>query len=193
MRCSRGLGISISRSRRRRTVRDFSPDPIPDGVIEDCLLAAGTGTEWGQSAAMAFFCCLGIRGIKREKSVRRREEEGEGVLRWTCSRMTGSTWLGHLGTDAEKPFLETAPALIAIFQKSKTLNHGGVETQNILPRRNRWVSLRGFLIAALHHVGLASLTHTPSPMRFLNEILNRPATEKPFLLLVVVGYPAAWL
>ena len=170
----------------RRTVRDFSPDPIPDGVIEDCLLAAGTAPN-GANLQPWHFSVVRDQGIKRKIREAAEEEEREFY-----GGRAPDDWLdvlGHLGTDAEKPFLETAPALIAIFQKSKTLNHGGVENKTYYPKESVGIAA-GFLIAALRHVGLASLTHTPSPMRFLNEILNRPATEKPFLLLVV-GYPAA--
>ena len=96
--------------------------------------------------------------------------------------------LEPLGTDAEKPFLETAPYLIAIFYKNYELNPRGQKVKNYYAQESVGIAT-GFLIAALHHAGLASLTHTPSPMAFLNEILGRPRNERPFLLLVG-GYPA---
>ncbi|MDB4265430.1 nitroreductase family protein, partial [bacterium] len=95
--------------------------------------------------------------------------------------------LAPIGTDAHKPFLETAPALVAVFQKSEVTLADGEKSRTYYPKESVGLAT-GFLIAALHHAGLASLTHTPSPMNFLNEILGRPKNEKPFLLLVV-GFP----
>tara|TARA_Y100000385_G_scaffold149138_1_gene154692 strand:- start:16 stop:675 length:660 start_codon:yes stop_codon:yes gene_type:complete len=171
--------------KNRRTVRDFSSDPIPDGVIEDCLLAAGTAPNGANLQPWHFSV---VRDQEVKQQIREAAEEEE---RGFYGGRAPDEWLDvldHLGTDAEKPFLESAPALIAIFQKSKTLDHRGVETKTYYPKESVGIAA-GFLIAALHHAGLVTLTHTPSPMKFLNEILNRPATEKPFLLLVV-GYPA---
>ena len=95
--------------------------------------------------------------------------------------------LSHLGTDDQKPFLETAPALVVIFQKNQVENEDGETVKTYYPKESVGIAT-GFLISALHHAGLATLTHTPSPMKFLTEILERPSSEKPFLLLVV-GYP----
>ena len=96
--------------------------------------------------------------------------------------------LAPLGTDSDKPFLEKAPYLIAIFQQSHGLLSDGRKVKHYYPTESTGIAT-GILITALHHAGLATLTHTPSPMRFLNEILDRPKNERPFLLLVV-GYPA---
>ncbi|MBK1826387.1 nitroreductase family protein [Haloferula rosea] len=171
--------------RRRRSVRDFSEDPIPDGIIEDCLLAAGSAPN-GANLQPWHFAVITRPDTKRAIRVAAEAEErefygGRAPQDWLDT-------LAPLGTDASKPFLEHAPALIAIFQQSQTLDAEGRETKTYYPKESVGIAT-GFLIAALHQAGLTTLTHTPSPMRFLNEILHRPASEKPFLLLVV-GYPA---
>ncbi|MGB1259648.1 MAG: nitroreductase family protein [Akkermansiaceae bacterium] len=171
--------------KKRRTVREFSPDPIPDGVIENCLLSAGTAPN-GANLQPWHFAVVKSAEVKQKIRVAAEEEEKE----FYGGRAT-EEWLdvlAHLGTDDQKPFLEQAPALIAVFQQSKTTDFRGVETKTYYPKESVGIAT-GFLIAALHAAGLASLTHTPSPMKFLNEILGRPSSEKPFLLLVV-GYPA---
>ena len=106
----------------------------------------------------------------------------------TAPRMNGSMRLAPLGTDADKPFLETAPALIAIFLKKVTIDADGAKHKNYYTSESVGIAT-GVLITALHQAGLATLTHTPSPMKFLTEILQRPSHERPFLLLVV-GFPA---
>jgi len=169
----------------RRTVRDFSPDAIPDGVLEDCIMAAGTAPN-GANLQPWHFAVVRSGDVKKQIRAAAEQEEREFY-----SGRAPDEWLdvlSHLGTNASKPFLETAPALIAIFQKSKTTDHRGVESKTYYPKESVGIAT-GFLIAALHRAGLVSLTHTPIPMRFLNEILGRPGDEKPFLLLVV-GYPA---
>lgn len=171
--------------RKRRTVRDFSSDPIPDEVIDVCLLAAGSAPN-GANLQPWHFAVVRSQEVKRRIREAAEEEErefygGRAPKEWLDT-------LAHLGTNAEKPFLESAPALIAIFQQSKTTDEQGQEAKTYYPKESVGLAT-GFLIAALHNAGLATLTHTPSPMSFLNEILERPATEKPFLLLVV-GYPA---
>jgi nitroreductase len=168
----------------RRTVRDFSPDPIPDGVIEDCLRAAGTAPNGANLQPWHFAV---VKSQEKKKAIRVAAEEEEREFYGGRAPEEWLDVLGHLGTDSDKPFLETAPVLIAIFQKSKVIDHRGVESKTYYPKESVGIAT-GFLIAALHRAGLATLTHTPSPMRFLNGILDRPATEKPFLLLVV-GFP----
>ncbi|QQL45807.1 nitroreductase family protein [Sulfuriroseicoccus oceanibius] len=171
--------------RQRRTVRDFSADPIPDGVLDACLLAAGSAPN-GANLQPWHFAVVRSPDVKRR--IREAAEEEEREFYGGRAPQEWLDTLAHLGTNAEKPFLETAPALIAVFQQSKTTDEQGRESKTYYPKESVGLAT-GFLIAALHQAGLATLTHTPSPMNFLNEILKRPATEKPFLLLVV-GYPA---
>lgn len=174
------------RLRTRRTIRDFSPDPIPDAVLEQAILAAGTAPN-GANLQPWHFAVVKSPAIKREIRLAAEEEErafygGRAPDEWLET-------LAPLGTDADKPFLETAPALIAIFAKSKVTGEDGALKKTYYPKESVGIAT-GFLIAALHDAGLGTLTHTPSPMQFLNKILIRPPEEKPFLLLVV-GYPSA--
>lgn len=169
----------------RRSVRDFSSDAIPDGILEDCLAVAGRAPS-GANQQPWHFAVVQSEEVKRRIRLAAEAEEREFY-----ESRAPQEWLDaldHLGTDAGKPFLETAPVLIAVFQKSKVKDDQGREGKAYYPKESVGLAC-GFLIAALHHAGLASLTHTPSPMKFLNDILARPASEKPFLLLVV-GYPA---
>jgi len=171
--------------RRRRTVRDFSPRPVPRELVEQALLAAGSAPN-GANLQPWHFVAIADPEVKRAIRVAAEEEERE----FYAGRAT-SDWLedlAPLGTDASKPFLETAPWLIAIFaERWRRFPHGAKRANYYVPESVGIAT--GFLIAALHHAGLATLTHTPSPMGFLNGILDRPANEKPFLLLVV-GHPA---
>lgn len=169
----------------RRTIRDFSDKPIPEGVLEQVILTAGSAPN-GANLQPWHFAVVRDPGIK--KQIRKAAEEEEAAF---YSGRAPDEWLevlAPLGTDEDKPFLETAPALIAIFTKSKVTTADGKERKTYYSKESTGIAT-GFLIAALHEVGLASLTHTPSPMKFLNSILGRPPEEKPFLLLVV-GYPA---
>jgi nitroreductase len=171
--------------RRRRTVRDFSPRPVAREVIEQALLAAG-GAPNGANLQPWHFVAIASPEVKRAIRVAAEEEERE----FYAGRATPE-WLADLaplGTDASKPFLETAPWLIAIFAERWRRFPNGAKRANYYVPESVGIAT-GFLIAALHHAGLATLTHTPSPMGFLNGILDRPANEKPFLLLVV-GHPA---
>jgi iodotyrosine deiodinase len=175
----------LARLRRRRTVRDFSDQPVPTAVIEHAILAAGTAPSGANMQPWHF-------AVIREAAVKRRiRAAAEIEEREFYERRASAEWLKALepfGTDADKPFLETAPVLIAIFgQRSGEAADGTKIKHYYVPESVGIAS--GFLIAALHFAGLATLTHTPSPMGFLNEICARPDTEKPFLLLVV-GYPA---
>jgi len=170
---------------RRRTVRDYSDEPVARAVIEDAIRAAGTAPS-GAHHQPWHFVAISDAAIKHEIRVAAEEEEQKFY-----GGRAGDTWLNaiaHLGTDEHKPFLETAPWLIAIFAERTGKHPDGS------PRKNYYVAesvgiATGFLIAALHDAGLATLTHTPSPMNFLNGICGRPENEKPFLLLVA-GYPA---
>lgn len=171
--------------KRRRTVREFSDQPIPDGVLENCLLAAGTAPN-GANKQPWHFAVVKDPSIK--KKIREAAEEEE---REFYHRRAPEDWLEDLvpfGTDEHKPFLEKAPVLIGIFSQSYHLNEDGDREKHYYVKESVGIAT-GMLITALHNAGLATLTHTPSPMGFLNEIMQRPAHEKAFLLLVV-GYPA---
>jgi iodotyrosine deiodinase len=172
--------------RRRRTVRDFDDRPVPRHVVETCLLAAGTAPSGANLQPWHFTV---IQDAAAKKRIR---VEAEAEERAFYSGRAPKEWLealAPLGTDAEKPFLEEAPLLIAIFaQKSGTLPDGRTVKHYYVPESVGIAT--GFLIAALHQAGLTTLTHTPSPMGFLNEICGRPKSEKPTILLVV-GYPKA--
>jgi iodotyrosine deiodinase len=171
--------------RRRRTVRDFSDRPVDRAIIEHAILCAG-GPPNGANLQPWHFVAIRDAAVKREIRLAAEEEERE----FYAGRATAD-WLqdlAPLGTDAEKPFLERAPWLIAIFAERYRVLRDGSRRANYYVPESVGIAT-GFLIAALHHAGLATLTHTPSPMGFLNRILDRPANEKPFLLLVV-GHPA---
>lgn len=170
---------------RRRTVRDYAPRPIPDGVLDACLRAAGTAPS-GANLQPWHFVVVTDPAIK--KRIREAAEDEEREFYTTRATPEWLEALAPLGTDASKPFLETAPALIAIFGEAYGEREDGTRLKRYYVTESVGIAT-GFLIAALHHAGLATLTHTPSPMGFLNEILGRPARERPFLLLVV-GYPA---
>lgn len=172
--------------RRRRTVRDFSDRPVARQVIESCLRAAGTAPNGANMQPWHFVV---VSDLEVKRRIRLAAEEEEKAF---YSERAPQEWLealAPLGTDWRKPFLEIAPYLIAVMAQSYSLLPSGKKVKNYYVQESVGIAV-GFLIAALHHAGLATLTHTPSPMGFLNEILNRPANERPYLLLVV-GYPAA--
>ena len=170
--------------RRRRTVRDFSDQPVPREVIEQCLLAAGTAPSGANLQPWHFV-------VVSDKSLKTRiREAAEVEERAFYNGGAPPEWLealAPLGTDADKPFLETAPYLIAIFAERFGTLPDGRRVKHYYVPESVGIAV-GFLLAALHESGLATLTHTPSPMGFLNDILGRPTHEKPYLLLVV-GYP----
>ena len=171
--------------KRRRSVRDFSSRPVPRAVLEDCLRAAGTAPS-GANQQPWHFVIVQDATLKRQiRSAAEREEQE------FYQRRAPEEWLealANLGTDAHKPFLETAPALIVIFARRYGLRADGSNTKHYYVQESVGIAT-GILITALHHAGLATLTHTPSPMGFLSEILDRPENERPFLVLVT-GYPA---
>jgi nitroreductase len=169
---------------RRRTVRQFSTRAIPREIIEHCLLSAGTAPS-GANRQPWHFVAVSDPETKRRIRVAAENEEAEFY-----GGRAPEEWLqalAPLGTDEQKPFLEDAPYLIVIFAQSYELT-GDDKIRNYYVQESVGIAT-GLLIAAVHRAGLASLTHTPSPMGFLNEILGRPANERPFLILVV-GYPA---
>ncbi len=172
--------------KRRRSVREFSAEPVPREIIEDALRAAGTAPN-GANLQPWHFVVVTDPSLKSKIRVAAEAEEREFYASKAPQEWLDA--LAPLGTDEHKPFLETAPYLIAVFAQSYGLTADGKKVKHYYATESVGIAT-GFLIAALHHAGLAALTHTPSPMGFLNELLNRPANERPFLLLVV-GYPAA--
>ena len=170
---------------RRKTIREFSKQAVPRVVIEQCLLAAGTAPSGANHQPWHFAV---VTDAEKKKKIRLEAEIEE---REFYERRAPQEWkdaLAPLGTDSNKPFLEDAPYLIAIFGQKNTLMDDGSKVKNYYVPESVSIAT-GFLIAALHHAGLATLTHTPSPMGFLNELCERPDNEKPYILLVV-GYPA---
>lgn len=171
---------------RRRTVRQFSSRPVPRTIIEKCLLAAGTAPS-GAHQQPWHFVAISDPAVKSRIRAAAEAEERDFYR-----RRAPQAWLEALrplGTDEHKPYLEVAPWLIAVFIKRFARLPDGGKVKHYYTDESVGIAT-GFLIAAVHAAGLASLTHTPSPMGFLNRILGRPENERPFLLLVV-GYPAA--
>jgi len=171
--------------KRRRTVRDFSSRPVPREVIENCILAAGTAPN-GANKQPWHFAVVESADIKKKLRAAAEDEEHKFY-----HRRAPQDWLDDLeqfATDEHKPFLEEAPYLIGIFSESYALDESGNKEKNYYVKESIGIAT-GMLITALHNAGLVTLTHTPSPMGFLNEVMNRPDNEKPFLLLVV-GFPA---
>ena len=169
----------------RRSVRDFSAKPIPKGVIENALLAAGTAPSGANMQPWHFVV---IRDPQTKHAIRQAAEAEEREL---YDHRASEEWLdalAPLGTDANKPFLETAPVLIAIFLQKFSVDAEGNKRKHYYTAESVGIAT-GLLIAALHKSGLATLTHTPSPMKFLNQILKRPPQERAMILLVC-GYPA---
>ena len=169
----------------RRTVRDFSGQKIPQVVLENALLAAGTAPSGANMQPWHFVV---VQDAAVKKQIREAAEVEEQKL---YEHRASDEWLqaiAPLGTDANKPFLEKAPVLIAIFLKKFTVDKSGKKHKNYFTAESVGIAT-GLLLTALHQAGLATLTHTPSPMKFLSKILKRPDYERPFLLLVC-GYPA---
>ncbi len=170
---------------RRRTVRDYASTPVSRAVIEQCLRAAGTAPSGANQQPWRF---VAVQDPAIKRCIR---EAAETEEREFYSHRAPEEWLSalaHLGTDADKPFLETAPWLIGIFYERFGIDAEGNKLKRYYPHESVGIAT-GLLIAALHRAGLATLTHTPSPMGFLNEILGRPKNEMAYLLLVV-GHPA---
>lgn len=169
----------------RRTVRDYAPKPVPRAIIENCIKTAGSAPSGANQQPWHF---VAIHDQKTKSAIRQAAEEEERAF---YAGRAGDEWLNalsHLGTDDQKPFLETAPWLIAIFAERFSVGEDGEKTKNYYVPESVGIAT-GFLIAALHEAGLATLTHTPAPMSFLRKICERPENEKPIILLVV-GYPS---
>ena len=169
----------------RRTIRDFSDRPVPRGIIETAILTAGTAPN-GANHQPWWFSVLGQGPLRT-----RLREAAEAEERAFYAGKAGEEWLdalAPLGTDAQKPFLETAPWIIAVFAQRRGGPKPGDRKKNYYVSESVGIAC-GLLIASLHQAGLATLTHTPNPMGFLSEICERPADEKP-VMLIVTGYPA---
>lgn len=171
--------------KRRHTVREYSNKPVPRDIIETAIRAAGTAPN-GANHQPWHFVCISDPNVKHKiRLAAEKEEEAFYAGR------AGEEWLGHLekvGTHASKPYLEIAPWLIAIFAQRRSIDESGARRKNYYVPESVGIAT-GFLINALHTAGLTTLTHTPKPMGFMNQILERPDTERPFILLVT-GYPA---
>lgn len=170
---------------RRRTVRHFSNEPVPISVIEEVVRAASTAPSGAHKQPWTFVA-VGDPELKR--SIREAAEEEERI---NYSGRMSDEWLEDLkpfGTDANKPFLETAPWLVVVFKRAYELDPDGHKHQNYYVNESVGIAT-GLLLAAAHHAGLATLTHTPSPMNFLSKALSRPDNERPYLL-IPIGFPA---
>ncbi len=170
---------------QRRTVRDFADRPVPRDIIETCIQTAATAPN-GANLQPWHFVAVADSAVKRQIRLAAEEEERDFY-----ERRAPDDWLealAPLGTDAQKPFLETAPYLIVVMAQSYGVGPQGERIKHYYVQESVGIAT-GMLISAVHQAGLVSLTHTPSPMKFLNEILGRPSNERPFLILVV-GYPA---
>ena len=169
----------------RRTVRDFSADPVDPEIIRLAVRTAATAPSGANQQPWSF---VAIGDPETKRAIRLAAEEEERAF---YQGRAGEEWLGalaHLGTDSDKPFLETAPWLIAIFAQRWGVDAEGRKVKHYYVPESVSIAI-GLLIASLHSAGLATLTHTPSPMGFLNQICGRPDNEKP-LVLLVVGHPA---
>lgn len=175
----------LSLMRRRRTVRDFSDRPVPREVVERCIQAAGTAPSGANRQPWRFVAVCDPQVKRRIREAAEEEERdfysGRAPRDWLDA-------LAPLGTDEHKPFLERAPWLVVIFAESYEQRPDGSRVKNYYVTESVGIAT-GLLITALHAAGLATLTHTPSPMKFLNDVLGRPESERPFLVLVV-GHPA---
>ena len=171
--------------KRRHSVRDFSDRPVAREIIETCVRTAGTAPSGANHQPWHF---VAISDPAFKKRIRDAAEEEE---RNFYAGGAGEEWLKALepiGTNDDKPHLEDAPWLIVVFAQRWGQFSDGTKFKNYYVPESTGIAC-GFLLAALHHAGLVSLTHTPNPMRFLNDMLNRPKSEKP-IMIVAVGHPA---
>ena len=181
--------VFLEAMRTRRTVRDFSPEPVPFSLIESAIRTAASAPSGANRQPWRFVV---VENPEIKRRIRQAAEEEERAF---YEHRAPDEWLdalAPLGTNWHKPFLETAPYLIVVFREDYrlTANEAGdeVKEKNYYVMESVGIAC-GFLLASLHLAGLATLTHTPSPMGFLSQILNRPKNEKPYLL-IPVGYPA---
>lgn len=175
----------LEHARKRHSVRNFADTAVPRDIIETCVRAAGTAPS-GANHQPWHFACVSDPDLKRK--IREAAEAEEAAF---YGGRGGDEWLrdlNKLGTDQFKPFLETAPWLIAIFVQRTGKEADGKRRKNYYMSESVGIAT-GFLLNALHSAGLATLTHTPNPMKFLSQLLGRPSTERPYML-IVVGQPA---
>lgn len=176
----------LDEMRRRRTVRQFSREPVPDELIENAVATAGTAPSGAHQQPWTFV-------VVSDPSVKRRiREAAEKEERRSYESRMPDEWLEALrplGTDWRKPHIEDAPFVIVVFEQVYGVREDGAKTKHYYVRESVGIAV-GLLLASLHHAGVATLTHTPSPMGFLREILGRPENERPYAL-IPVGYPAA--
>ena len=174
----------FNKIKTRRTIRDFSSKDIPEEILENAIQAAGRAPS-GANQQPWHFVIVGNKKIK--KSIRNAAEKEEQTF---YTKRAPKEWLNalkHIGTDANKPHLEKAPYLIIVFAERYSINKKSEKIKNYYVSEAVGIAT-GFLITALHFAGLVTLTHTPSPMKFLNKILNRPSNESAYLI-IAVGYP----
>ncbi len=175
----------VDRMKRRHSVRDYAPRPVSREVIEQCIRAAGTAPSGANHQPWHF---VAISDPATKKKVREAAEEEEQRF---YDGAAGDEWLKALepiGTGASKPHLEDAPWLIIVFAQRWGEYEDGTRFKHYYVPESTGIAT-GFLLTALHHAGLVSLTHTPNPMKFLNGLLNRPDNEKP-IMIIAVGHPA---
>ena len=175
----------LEHMRRRRTVRDFSPEPVPLELVENAIATAGTAPSGAHQEPWTFVL------VSEPELKRRIREAAEEEERRSYDGRMPDDWLEALrplGTDWRKPHIEVAPYLIVVFEQAYGLRPDGAKVKHYYVRESVGIAV-GLLLASLHEAGLATLTHTPSPMGFLREALGRPENERPYVL-IPVGYPA---
>ena len=175
----------LEHMRRRRTVRDFSPEPVPLELVENAIATAGTAPSGAHQEPWTFVL------VSEPELKRRIREAAEEEERRSYDGRMPDDWLEALrplGTDWRKPHIEVAPYVIVVFEQAYGLRPDGAKVKHYYVRESVGIAV-GLLLASLHEAGLATLTHTPSPMGFLREALGRPENERPYVL-IPVGYPA---
>ena len=175
----------LTRLRARRSVRDFSPDPVPRELIENAIRSAGTAPSGANQQPWSFVVVTEPELKARIRAAAEREEELLYTRRASAEYLEA---IEPIGTDWSKPHITDAPYLIVVFEQAWSFDATGQKRKHYYVRESVGIAV-GFLLLALHMSGLATLTHAPSPMGFLKQILERPENERPFLL-IPVGYPA---
>ena len=169
----------------RRSVRDFSKDNFPIEIIKNCIKSASTAPSGANKQPWHFVI---VKDLKIKRKIRKAAEIEEKEFYGGRASQEWLDDLNQFGTDWKKPFLEEAPYLIVVFSKKFDINDDGTNTKNYYVSESVGIA-SGLLLIALHNAGLVTLTHTPSPMSFLSEILNRPPSDKPYLI-IPVGFPS---